>query len=145
MTVSSVLSIVTLGVADLAASVTFYQALGWREASSSNPQIAWFDLGGPWLGLYGTEALAEDAGLPAPGPAPAGFDRITLALNVPDEGAVDAALTAAVAAGGVLRKPGTRADWGGYSGYFADPDGHLWEVAHNPMFPIGPDGSITIP
>jgi hypothetical protein len=145
MTVSPVLSIVTLGVADLAASVTFYESLGWRKASSSNPQIAWFDLGGPWLGLFGADALAADAGVPAPRPDAAGFDGITLALNVPDEGAVDAALAAAVTAGASLRKPGTHADWGGYSGYFADPDGHLWEVAHNPMFPIGLDGSITIP
>jgi len=146
MSVPHALSIVTLGVSDVAASVAFYEALGWARASSSMAEIAWFDLGGPWLGLFGTDALAEDAGLPpSEAPAEPGFDRVTLALNVRDEAAVDAALGAAVQAGGVLRKPGTRADWGGYSGYFADPDGHLWEVAHNPMFPIRPDGGITIP
>jgi catechol 2,3-dioxygenase-like lactoylglutathione lyase family enzyme len=132
MTVPHVLSIVTLGVADVARSVSFYQALGWRRASSSMAEIAWFDLGGPWLGLFGADALAGDAGLP---PSPAGLGhgsgtggggadgrnaRVTLALNVADEATVDAALDAAVSAGGTLGKPGTRADWGGYSGYFAD-------------------------
>jgi catechol 2,3-dioxygenase-like lactoylglutathione lyase family enzyme len=145
MTVPHVLSIVTLGVADVAASVTFYQALGWSKASSSTAEIAWFDLGGPWLGLFGTDDLAIDAGFEPPGSGVGGFDRVTLALNLPDEAAVDAALALAAAAGGSLRKAGTRMDWGGYSGYFADPDGHLWEVAHNPMFPIRDDGRIVIP
>jgi len=140
--VPHVLSIVTFGVSDVQRSVGFYRALGWRQADSSTAEIAWFDLGGPWLGLFSAAALAADAGVdPSHGP----FDRMTLALNVADPAAVDAALIDAAAAGGRLVKPGTRAEWGGYSGYFADPDGHLWEVAHNPMFPILPDGSIHIP
>ncbi len=140
--VPHVLSIVTLGVADVAASASFYRALGWRQASSSMAQIAWFDLGGPWLGLFGTDDLAGDAGVDA-GHGP--FDRVTLALNVADEAAVDAALSRAAEVGGRLVKPAARADWGGYSGYFADPDSHLWEVAFNPMFPINADGTIEIP
>jgi hypothetical protein len=155
MTVPHVLSIITLGVADMSRAVTFYEGLGWRRASSSMAEIAWFDLGGPWLGLFGVDALAADAGVarrPSAAAAteaglgaPADFDRVTLALNLADEAAVDAALAEAVAAGGRPVKSGARADWGGYSGYFADPDGHLWECAFNPGFPIAPDGSITIP
>ena len=137
-----VLSIVTLGVADVERSVAFYRSLGWRQAESSMAEIAWFDLGGPWLGLFGTAALAQDAGVD---PTHGGFDRVTLALNVSDTDAVDDALAAAAEAGADMVKPATRADWGGYPGYFADPDGHLWEVAHNPMFPVLPDGSILIP
>jgi uncharacterized protein len=137
-----VLSIVTLGVTEVARSVTFYRALGWRQAPSSMPEIAWFDLGGPWLGLFGTRDLAGDAGVD---PGHGAFDRVTLALNVAGDHTVDAALARAAAVGGRLVKPAVRADWGGYSGYFADPDGHLWEVAHNPMFPIRADGSIEIP
>jgi uncharacterized protein len=137
-----VLSIVTLGVADVAAAASFYRGIGWRQASSSMAEIAWFDLGGPWLGLFGTDDLAADAGVEA---AHGPFDRVTLALNVPDEAAVDAALSRAAQVGGSLVKPAVRAEWGGYSGYFADPDGHLWEIAYNPMFPIEADGTIEIP
>jgi uncharacterized protein len=144
MGIPNVLSIVTLGVADVAAAQEFYQRLGWRRADSSMTEIVWFDLGGAWLGLFGTDDLAADAGLAPAGP-PANFRGVTLALNVASEKVVDEGLQAAVAAGGSLVKPGTRADWGGYSGYFADPDGHLWELAWNPMFPIGRDGRITIP
>lgn len=144
MSFPNVLSIVTLGVADVAAAEAFYLRLGWRRAESSQPGIAWFDLGGCWLGLFPENELAADAGV-APAVPTGGFARVTLALNVTSESDVAAALRTAVAAGGTLVKPATRADWGGVSGYFADPDGHLWEIAHNPAFPIGRDGHVQIP
>ena len=138
------LSIITLGVADLVRSEAFYSGLGWRRASSSvDGQISWYDLGGAWLGLFGMQALADDVGLPS---AERGrFDGVTLAINVGSPAEVDAALAAAVAAGGTLVKPGTTAEWGGHSGYVADPDGHVWEVAHAPGFPLRPGGGIDIP
>jgi len=129
------ISMITLGVRDLAASVAFYaQGLGLPRMESP-PEVAFFTLDGTWLGLYGRQALAEDATVPAEG---SGFAGVTLAHNVATEAEVDALLKQAVAAGGTLVKPGQRVFWGGYSGYFADPDGHLWEVAHNPHFWIGP-------
>jgi uncharacterized protein len=138
------LSIVTLGVADLARAEAYYSGLGWRRASSSiDGVISWYDLGGAWLGLFDSSELAEDATLPS---AERGaFDGVTLAINVGSPAEVDAALAAAVAAGGTLVKPGTPTDWGGHSGYVADPDGHLWEVAHNPGFPLRDGGGIDIP
>ncbi len=137
------ISIVTLGVADVQRAAAFYEALGWRRSSASAESIAWFHTADSALGLYGRDELAADAGLPAQPRAP--FGGVTLAINVEDEPGVDAALQAAVDAGGRLLKPATAADWGGYSGYFADPDGHPWEVAHNPFFPIGGDGSLELP
>ena len=129
------ISMVTLGVRDLAASVAFYaQGLGLPRMESP-PEVAFFTLDGTWLGLYGREALAEDATVPAEGH---GFAGVALAHNVASEAEVDAVLAQAVAAGARLVKPGQKVFWGGYSGYFADPDGHLWEVAHNPHFWVGP-------
>jgi len=142
-TVPARLSIVTLGVADLGRSVAFYAALGWERASSSSEEIAWFRTADSWLGLFPREELAADAALPADPVAP--FGGVTLAICVESEADVAPALDAAVAAGGRLLKPATRADWGGLSGYFADPDGHPWEVAHNPFFPLDAAGRITIP
>jgi len=137
------LSIVTLGVADLARSVAFYDALGWERCASSSDEIAWFRLIGSYLGLYPRDELAADAVLPAQPTAP--FGGVTLALNVATEDEVGAALAAAEAAGARILKPATRAEWGGLSGYFADPDGHPWEVAHNPSFPLDAEGRVTIP
>ena len=137
------ISIVTLGVGDLARSVAFYGALGWERASSSSEEIAWYRTADSWLGLFPRDELAADAALPAEPMAP--FGGVTLAICVDSEAAVATALDAAVAAGGRLLKPATRADWGGLSGYFADPDGHPWEVAHNPFFPIDAEGRIAIP
>ncbi len=129
------ISMVTLGVRDLAASVAFYaQGLGLPRMESP-PEVAFFTLDGTWLGLYGREALAEDATVPAEGH---GFAGVALAHNVASEAEVDAVLAQAVAAGARLVKPGQKVFWGGYSGYFADLDGHLWEVAHNPHFWVGP-------
>ncbi len=129
------ISMVTLGVRDLAKAVAFYaQGLGLPRMESP-PEVAFFTLDGTWLGLYGREALAADATVPEAG---SGFAGVALAHNVASEAEVDAVLAQAVAAGATLVKPGQKAPWGGYSGYFADPDGHLWEVAHNPHFWVGP-------
>jgi catechol 2,3-dioxygenase-like lactoylglutathione lyase family enzyme len=143
MTIPARLGIVTLGVADLPRAVAFYQALGWERCTSSSDEIAWFRTADTNVGLFPWHELAEDARLP---PEPrARFGGITLAINVESAEVVQPTLDAAVAAGGTLLKPATAMDWGGTSGYFADPDGHPWEVAHNPFFPIGPDGRVHIP
>lgn len=136
------LSLVTLGVADLARARTFYETLGVTPGPMSNEAVVFYDMNGIVLALYGREALAADAGVPATG---SGFSGLTLAWNLADRNAVDAALEAAVAAGGRLVAAPTDVFWGGYSGWFADPDGHLWEVAHNPFFPIGADGVTRLP
>ena len=126
---------ITLGVRDLAAAVKFYEAgLGFPRMESP-PEVAFFTLDGTWLGLYPRQALADDARVSSGG---AGFEGFTLAHNVASEAEVDAVLDQAVAAGAKLVKPGQKVFWGGYSGYFSDPDGHLWEVAHNPHFWVGP-------
>ena len=142
MSVPARINIVTLGVDDLARSRAFYEALGWDVAGSAGDEICWFRTSGSYLGLFGREALAKDAALRSEPRAE--FGGITLAINVESEAAVDDAFEAATAAGARVLKPAERADWGGYSGYFADPDGHPWEVAYNPSFPIGEDGRITI-
>ncbi len=126
---------ITLGVRDLAASIRFYEEGLGLPRMESPPEVAFFTLNGTWLGLYGHEALAEDAGVPAEG---SGFAGIALAHNLASEAEVDELLEQAVAAGAKLVKPGQKVFWGGYSGYFADPDGYLWEVAHNPFVWIGP-------
>lgn len=129
------ISMLTLGVRDLARSRRFYEeGLGFPRMDSP-PEVAFFTLNGTWLALYGREALAGDAGLAAEG---SGFSGVALAHNVASPAEVDAVLEQAVAAGAKLVKPGQKAFWGGYSGYFADPDGYLWEVAHNPLFWPGP-------
>ena len=129
------ISMITLGVRDLERSVAFYEkGLGFPRLESP-PGVAFFTLDGTWLGLYGREALAEDAGV---SPAGSGFAPFTLAHNVGSEAEVDAVVEQAVNAGATLVKAPRKASWGGYSGYFADPDGHLWEVAHNPFFRVGP-------
>lgn len=129
------ISMITLGVRDLATSVKFYeQGLGFPRMDSP-PEVAFFTLNGTWLGLYGREALAEDAQVSAAGSGFAGF---TLAHNVHSEAEVDALIREAVNAGATLVKHPQKVFWGGYSGYFRDPDGHLWEVAYNPLFWVGP-------
>jgi predicted lactoylglutathione lyase len=141
MVVPARISIVTLGVADVARSVRFYEGLGWGRASASMDEIAWFRTADTWLGIFGWDDLATDANLQ--GATRGGFGGMTLAINVESADAVDDALAEAVAAGGSLLKPGTDLPFG-YGGYFADPDGHAWEVCWNPSFPIGPDGRIEI-
>jgi len=130
------ISMITLGVNDLDTSVRFYQqGLGFPRMESA-PEVAFFTLNGSWLGLYDRQALAKDATVPPT--QPQGFPGFTLAHNLASEAEVDQLLEQAVAAGATLVKPAQRVFWGGYSGYFSDPDGYLWEVAHNPFFWIGP-------
>jgi len=129
------ISMITLGVSDLAASIRFYeQGLGFPRMESP-PEVAFFTLHGTWLGLYGREALAEDACVPAQG---SGFGGFTLAHNVHSEAEVDEVIRLAEQAGATITKPPGKVFWGGYSSYFQDPDGHLWEVAYNPLFRVGP-------
>lgn len=137
-------SIVTLGVGDLAGSTTFYDELGWDRKGEPADGIVWFRTSGTWIGLFGYRALAEDAGLHAPDNQPA-YRGVTLALNYATEDEVDAAFAAVLAAGGTVVKPPTRAHWGGYSGYFADPDGVLWEIAYAPGFELDDQGRLTMP
>ena len=129
------ISMITLGVRDLPLSVTFYeQGLGLPRVESP-PEVAFFTLDGSWLGLYGRDALAEDAGVSPRSEGVAGF---SLAHNVKSEAEVDEVIAQAVAAGATVTKPAEITSWGGYAGYFSDPDGYLWEVAHNPFFWVGP-------
>jgi catechol 2,3-dioxygenase-like lactoylglutathione lyase family enzyme len=135
-------SLVTLGVADLKRSREFYESLGWRRSFTKAEGIVFFQAGGMALALYPRDELAKDANI---APAGHGFNGITLAYNARTHAEVDAVLKQAAAAGGKILKPAEEAFWGGYSGYFSDPDGFLWEVAWNPSFPIAEDGSIRIP
>lgn len=144
MTVPANLAIVTLGVRDLQRSIAFYSALGWERRGNPDDGIVWFKTATSWVGLFGYAELAGDAGLPAPDALPA-YRGVTLAINLPDRAAVDAAFETAVAAGATVVKPAEDAVWGGYSGYVEDPDGHLWELAHNPFFPLDEHGRIEIP
>jgi catechol 2,3-dioxygenase-like lactoylglutathione lyase family enzyme len=130
------ISMITLGVSDMETSIRFYQeGLGFPRVESS-PEVAFFSLNGTWLGLYSRESLAEDA---AVSPDGSGFPGFTLSHNVASESEVDLTIEQAVSAGATLVKPPLKVFWGGYSGYFKDPDGNLWEVAHNPHFWVGPE------
>jgi uncharacterized protein len=126
------LSFVMLGVSDLQRATRFYEEVLNIPSIPTPPEVTFFGLGKTWLALYPRELLAADAGVPAAG---SGFPGFTLAHNVRSAAEVDELLKAVAAKGGRIVKPGTRADWGGYTGYFADPDGFLWEVAWNPQFP----------
>lgn len=129
------ISMITLGVTDLQRSVDFYETgLGFPKMDSP-PEVAFFTLNGTWLALYGRDALAEDAEVAAKGE---GFKGLTLAHNLESEAEVDAAFQQAIAAGATSVKTPRKVFWGGYSGYFSDPDGFLWEIAHNPLFWVGP-------
>ncbi len=137
----STISLVTLGVADLARSRAFYEALGMTAGPGSGEQIVFIQLAGLVLALFPRHLLAEDAAVANDGQ---GFDGITLARNFPSEAAVDAAMARALAAGATEKKKPQKVFWGGYSGYFADPDGHLWEVAHNPFVQLDARGVVTL-
>ncbi len=144
MPIPARLGLVTLGVADLERSVAFYTALGWERCESSvEGEIVWFRTVDTNLGLFPFEELAADADIEDP--KRGSFDGITLAINVEAADDVARFLNEAEAAGGSIARPARLLDWGGTSGYFADPDGYLWEIAHNPGFPIGDDGRLTIP
>lgn len=139
-------SIITLGVADVAKARRFYEALGFKASAASQASITFFDAGGIVLALYGRAALAEDAHVAAIAPtAQQGFSGVTIAHNCRSEAEVDAVLAHAVKIGASLKKPAQKVFWGGYSGYFADPDGHLWEVAYNPHFAFDAAGRLRLP
>jgi hypothetical protein len=134
------ISVITLGVAQLQRAMDFYSALGW-SGRSLDGDVAFFEAGGMILGLWDRAKLAEDSGVTDSG----GWGGITLAHNVRSPAEVDAVLEEAAAAGGEVMRPGAETFWGGYSGVFRDPDGHPWEVAHNPGFPLAGDGSVSLP
>lgn len=136
------ISFVTLGVGDLARSRKFYAALGWKESSGSNADIAFFQAGSVAFALFQREALAEDANVAAQG---SGFSAFTLAHNVDSEAVVLSTLAEAVAAGATLVRPADKVFWGGFRGYFADPDGFLWEVCWNPFFALDSQGHVQLP
>lgn len=134
------ISLVTLGVRDLAKSRAFYRALGWPEAGAVD-DVAFYQLGPLAFGLFAWDSLAKDAKV---SPQGEGFRGFSLAHNVRAKDEVDSCLAEAAVAGARILEPATDAPWGGRSGYFADPDGHLWEIAWNPGFPLAEDGSITV-
>ena len=136
-------SLITLGVADLERATRFYEEMGWHRSSASVDGTVTFLRGGAVvLSLFGRQELATDAGVP---PCGGGGATVALAVNLASEDLVDDTLAAAQRAGGRITKAAERAEWGGYSGYFADLDGHLWEVAHNPGFGLLPDGRVQLP
>ena len=136
------LTLVTLGTADLPRATRFYEALGWTRSVRAAEGVAFFQVGGLALALYPRELLAEDAGLAEEGH---GFRGFSLAYNTASKEETDAVLEQAVTVGGTLVKAARDVFWGGYSGYFADPDGTLCEVAWNPGFSLLPDGTIRLP
>ena len=131
-------SLITLGAIDPEASAVFYEALGWRRVDSPDGVIA-FDLMGQALGLYPLEKLAEDIGCRT---ADMGHGASTLSHNVDSQEAVRALMQKAEDAGAKILRPANEVFWGGYMGYFADPDGHVWEIAHNPFSTLGPNGEF---
>jgi len=136
-------SLITLGVADLARAVAFYESvLGWKVAAHP-PGVAFFDLGGLVFALYPHDELAHDMGL-ASATHSGGYEGFALAHNLRSEQEVDALFAHLQRQGATIVKPPQKAEWGGYSGYFADPDGHKWEVAHNPFWTVGADGRIVL-
>lgn len=138
----SAISLITLGVKDLPRARSFYEALGFIASSASQETVCFLQLNNIVLGLYPRHLLAEDAQV---SPEGKGFEGIVLAQNVPDKKDVAVVLAEAEAAGGSIVKPAQDVFWGGHSGYFADPDGHLWEIAWNPFFELKEDGTVTLP
>lgn len=134
-------TLIMLGVDDLARAHRFYEALGW-VAAQAQEGFVFFQMNGAVLGLFGRADLAEDQGRPG---ATLGTGAMTLAQNFDTEADVDAAFATALAAGAKALKAPQKVFWGGYSGYFTDPDGHVWELAKNPFWPLGEDGSLTLP
>jgi hypothetical protein len=134
-------TLITLGVADLARAKAFYSALGWTPTSDQD-DVVFYQINGMVLGFFGLGSLAKDQGRPD---AQLGTGAMTLAQNFNSEAEVDAAYALALEAGAEALKAPAKVFWGGYSGYYADPDGHVWEVAHNPFWELNPDGSLTLP
>jgi uncharacterized protein len=135
------ISLITLGVADLPRSRAFYEALGWQPSAASQAEIVFIQMNGLALALFGRAALAEDIGIED---RPSGFSGVTLSYNVRDQAEADEVFHAAITAGGTAVKIPHATAWGGYSGYFADPDYHLWEVAWNPHFPLDASGNLSL-
>lgn len=133
-------TLITLGVADIARSKAFYAALGWQPAQEQ-AEVVFYQINGMALGLFGIGALAADQGRPD---TKLGTGAVTLAQNFNTEADVDAAYALALQAGATALKAPQKVFWGGYSGYYADPDGHVWELAHNPFWTLDADGSLTL-
>jgi uncharacterized protein len=150
MAVPARINLVTLAVTDLSRARAFYAALGWQPSGPEGPgaeEVAFYDLNGVVFALYRRDYMLRDLGI-----APEVAERprstppeMTLAINVETAEDVSSMLAEAEAAGATILAPAARMDWGGTAGYFADPDGHAWEVAHNPMMPLGPDGRMQLP
>ena len=136
------LSLLTLGVTDMVRARRFYEGMGLRASFGSRETVTFFQLGNVVLGLFGRADLAADAKVADSAP---GFSGITLAWNVASDTEVDQVLTLAVQNGARIVKPAEKVFWGGYAGYFADPDGHLWEVAHNPFWTLDVNGRLVLP
>ena len=137
------LSLITLGVADVERSRAFYERLGWRASSASvTGEVAFFQLGGLALALFGRDAMAAEVGQ---APAARAGSGIALAHNVRERGDVESVMAEFADAGGRILRPAGEAEWGGRFGYVADPDGHIWEVAWNPHFGIASDGGLQLP
>jgi catechol 2,3-dioxygenase-like lactoylglutathione lyase family enzyme len=134
-------SVITLGVSDLAKSRGFYEALGWRTTAAEGDDVVFFQSGGMVFALWGRDQLAEDSCVADSG----GWGGVTLAHNVGSPAEVDAVIAAAEQAGATVGRRGAETFWGGYSGVFLDPDGHPWEVAHNPFWTRSASGDITLP
>ncbi|XHH08680.1 MAG: VOC family protein [Candidatus Bathyarchaeia archaeon] len=137
------ITLITLGTADLEQATSFYEkGLGWKRSSASTENLVLYDLGGVGLALYPRKLLAEDATVPEAG---SGFSGITLSYNAENEAEVDQVLAEVSRLGATVVKQAQKVFWGGYSGYFKDPDGHLIEVAYNPFWQLDSEGSIKIP
>jgi uncharacterized protein len=134
-------SLITLGVGDVARARAFYERLGWTPSDRSQEDVAFFQAGGSVVALWGRAELAADSGVTDGG----GWGGVTLAYNVGSPAEVDATLAEAEAAGATIPRGGAKTFWGGYSGVFVDPDGHPWEVGHNPFWTLREDGSIELP
>ena len=133
-------SLITLGVADLATARAFYQELGWTTGAKPDDDVVFFQAGGMIVALWGRDQLADDTVVEDTG----GWGGVTLAHNVRSPAEVDAVLAEAEAAGATIARPGAETFWGGYSGVFVDPDGHPWEIAHNPHWTLADDGSVSL-
>ncbi|OQP88252.1 glyoxalase [Rhizobium rhizosphaerae] len=138
------ISLITLGVEDVARATAFYESLGWQRARASNPSITFIALKGIVLALFSRAELAADADMVDPSPEARAFSGVTLAHNLDSEAAVDAAYAFALEKGARPVKRPEKVFWGGYSGYFADPDGHLWELAYNPFAPLDAEGHMQL-
>jgi uncharacterized protein len=143
MSLPARVNLITLGVVDVARAAAFYEQLGWRRSTESPDSVAFFDLGAVVLAVWSRDELAADAGRTAGTTRDPGA--LSLAINVGSRSEVDDGLAAAVQAGAIVLRPAEETPWGGYNAYFADPDGHAWELAWNPRFPLDDQGHLQLP